>query len=71
VNGGEIGFGVLAAAGRSGPMAEQKLIQPVVAKIFRQRPTQLGSLCQLQVFVNGALDDGTTASDLVLLETQG
>ena len=52
-------------------MAEQKLIQPVVAKIFRQRPTQLGSLCQLQVFVNGALDDGTTASDLVLLETQG
>lgn len=46
------------AAGRIGPLTEQQLVQFLVAEVFRQWPTELGGLCQFQVFVNGALDVG-------------
>jgi hypothetical protein len=71
VDRGEIRRWVDAAAGRIGPLTKQPLVEFLVAEVFRQWPTELGGLCQFQVFVNSALDDRATAGDLVLSQPQG
>jgi hypothetical protein len=55
---------------RLGSLAEQELVELLLAKVFRQGPAELGGLGQFQVFVNGALDDRATAGDLVLFQPQ-
>ncbi len=51
-------------------MTEQECVEFRVAEISRQRPVELSGLGQFQIFVNGALDDRTTAGDLVLRQPQ-
>jgi hypothetical protein len=69
VNGGEVGWRVDTAAGRLGPVAKKKLVEFPVAEVLGQRPAELGGLRQFQVLVNGALNDGATAGDLVLRQS--
>src|SRR5437868_12784602 len=57
--------------GGTGTLREQRLLDLLLIAGVRQRPTDAGRLRGGQVFVDGALENRTTAGNLMLAQSEG
>src|SRR5579863_6103838 len=66
LNGAEVDSGAFGWERLLGPRRKQKLVQPLVIAVLRQRPTEAGGGGSFQVAMHARLSDCTTAGDLIL-----